>query len=264
MDTNRHFELNARKDPYWTVLTEPKYTSEQFDKKSKEAFFKTGYDYIEDIHNIIKYQVDPKFTPINVLDFGCGVGRLLLPFAKKGYKVTGLDISDTMLKICAANLYDNNINDFTLLKNDDMLSKVREKFDLVHSYITLQHIPIRRGLISISRLLDSISESGIGVLHFTYSATTIGSKTKQVKHNIKIKLVDFILKYDLLKKFVERIGKNEIQPPILMHSYPVNLVLGEIQEKGFNNIHIRFSNHGLNGILIFCQRNSNIPHPNSF
>lgn len=39
-----------------------------------------------------------------VLELGCGTGRLLLPLAKAGCAVTGLDLSAPMLRVCRAKL----------------------------------------------------------------------------------------------------------------------------------------------------------------
>jgi ubiquinone/menaquinone biosynthesis C-methylase UbiE len=48
--------------------------------------------------------VDVAFTeryfdrPGRLLDLGCGTGRLLLPFARRGFRVVGIDLSEEMLK----------------------------------------------------------------------------------------------------------------------------------------------------------------------
>src|SRR5262245_53325830 len=39
--------------------------------------------------------------PGRLLDLGCGTGRLLLPFARRGYWVLGVDLSEAMLKVAA-------------------------------------------------------------------------------------------------------------------------------------------------------------------
>jgi SAM-dependent methyltransferase len=41
-------------------------------------------------------------TPGRLLDLGCGTGRLLLPFARRGDWVLGVDLSEEMLKVAAA------------------------------------------------------------------------------------------------------------------------------------------------------------------
>jgi len=41
---------------------------------------------------------------MQVLELGCGTGRLLLPLARTGHRVTGLDLSRTMLRIAEAKI----------------------------------------------------------------------------------------------------------------------------------------------------------------
>jgi SAM-dependent methyltransferase len=36
-----------------------------------------------------------------LIDLGCGTGRLMVPFAARGYRVLGVDLSDEMLKVAA-------------------------------------------------------------------------------------------------------------------------------------------------------------------
>src|SRR5438105_6021054 len=40
--------------------------------------------------------------PGRLLDLGCGTGRLLIPFARRGYWVVGVDLSEEMLKAAGA------------------------------------------------------------------------------------------------------------------------------------------------------------------
>jgi SAM-dependent methyltransferase len=40
--------------------------------------------------------------PGRLIDLGCGTGRLLLPFAARGYWVLGVDLSEVMLKVAGA------------------------------------------------------------------------------------------------------------------------------------------------------------------
>lgn len=39
-----------------------------------------------------------------ILELGCGTGRVLLPLARRGYEVTGIDLSERMLDVCRAKL----------------------------------------------------------------------------------------------------------------------------------------------------------------
>ena len=40
--------------------------------------------------------------PGRLLDLGCGTGRLLLPFARQGFPVLGVDLSEEMLRVAGS------------------------------------------------------------------------------------------------------------------------------------------------------------------
>lgn len=48
-------------------------------------------------------------NPGPILDVGCGTGRLLVPFAKEGLDIEGLDTSESMLAICRKKLQSNGL-----------------------------------------------------------------------------------------------------------------------------------------------------------
>ena len=39
-----------------------------------------------------------------VLELGCGTGRVLIPTARAGFEITGLDLSGRMLEVCRGHL----------------------------------------------------------------------------------------------------------------------------------------------------------------
>ena len=66
-----------------------------------EDYFADIYEYISSCeHNELDLYVSNAFlTGGNILELGCGNGRLTIQLAKKGLKVIGVDISSSMLKI---------------------------------------------------------------------------------------------------------------------------------------------------------------------
>ncbi len=58
------------------------------------------YDYHADQNDRDFYLGYAKNTTGKILDLGCGTGRILIPIAKTGKKITGIDNSEHMLKIC--------------------------------------------------------------------------------------------------------------------------------------------------------------------
>jgi len=79
-----------------------------------------------------------------VLDIGCGQGRYTIWFARKGSRVTGLDISREMLDLCRHNAEMAGVSDRVdlVLSDIEHLSQIEgEQFDVVSCMGTLVHLP---------------------------------------------------------------------------------------------------------------------------
>src|SRR5262245_36930981 len=77
--TDSDWEHFARTDPYWAVLTCDQYRRANLDGGGRAAFFESGAEHIGWVERTLRKHFDPDFAPQRALDFGCGVGRLLLP-----------------------------------------------------------------------------------------------------------------------------------------------------------------------------------------
>ena len=75
----------------------------------------------------IRRWVAPRFAPRSALDFGCGVGRLLVPLARRCPSVVGVDVADSMLAQARARCDAVGVTNVRLLKSDDRLSRVDYK-----------------------------------------------------------------------------------------------------------------------------------------
>ena len=76
---------------------------EPFDRAHVAEF----YDHIRaytDRHDVNFYVDLAKHSGGPVLELGCGTGRVLIPTARQGTKVSGVDLSDDMLAICRSKL----------------------------------------------------------------------------------------------------------------------------------------------------------------
>lgn len=96
------------------------------DPYSQQAFVAEYYDYLPPVAGrqdldfylaVARAQGDP------TLELGCGTGRILLPMARAGHRITGLDLSEPMLARCRARL-----------ENEPM--QVRERVRLIHGDMT--------------------------------------------------------------------------------------------------------------------------------
>jgi 2-polyprenyl-3-methyl-5-hydroxy-6-metoxy-1,4-benzoquinol methylase len=93
-----NWEYYGKNDPYFAVATFEKFKKANLTEQAKNEFFQTGEEHIEKVWNEIQKHFVENFRPKRGLDFGCGVGRLVVPLANRCEKVVGVDISNVMLQ----------------------------------------------------------------------------------------------------------------------------------------------------------------------
>lgn len=71
----------------------------------------------------------------SILDLACGAGRHSLLFAKKGFKVTAVDLSETLLKIAVEHARDLEL-DINFLKSDIRKLIIGAEFNLIINLFT--------------------------------------------------------------------------------------------------------------------------------
>jgi SAM-dependent methyltransferase len=117
------WEVFAQEDPLWAILTDPSRRGGGWDW---EAFASVD-------------RLSPAPARGEALDFGCGVGRLTLPLATRYGRVTGLDVSPTMVRLATERCPDPSRVSF-VASPGPALPFADATFDLVHSHLVLQHI----------------------------------------------------------------------------------------------------------------------------
>lgn len=73
-------------------------------------------------------------TGESVLELGCGTGRILIPLARAGYSITGIDSSEKMLDVCRRKLEDESSDTrekITLIQGDMRDFDLERCFDLI-------------------------------------------------------------------------------------------------------------------------------------
>ena len=77
------------------------------------------------------------------LDFGCGLGRNIGLYSSIFKRIDGVDISEENINICKAVAESKNLNNVFYTCNGYDLSNIDdESYDVVMSFITLQHISV--------------------------------------------------------------------------------------------------------------------------
>lgn len=245
-NTDMEWKAIGKSDPYFGVLTENKYLSSNITDTTKIDFFQTGYDHLAHILEVVKEKIDPNFSIKRALDFGCGVGRIVIPLSEIAESVTGVDISNSMLDEARKNCDAKSIKNVELFLSDDDLSLVNGQFNFIHSFIVFQHIPEKRGRKIFINLLNHLDEGGVGVIHFQY----------EKDYHLK-KIIPWIKKYVPFSKYVINLikGKNIFTPQMQMNSYNLNKIFMILQKQAIHDIHLEFTNSvGEYGIVIFFKK----------
>jgi SAM-dependent methyltransferase len=240
MSTDVAWEEWGRRDPYFGVITNPKFRRDGLNDDAKREFFADGETLTNYLFATIQRHIDPQFKPKRILDFGCGVGRLLVPLARVAEEVIGIDVSPSMLEEARRNCEERQLRNVRLLLSDDDLSALSGTFDLIQSFIVFQHIPIRRGRAIISKLLQHLRPGGIGAIHLTYSKTRFASTHGVAPPAVPSSATE------------PQSTPIDADPEMQMNPYNMNEILFLLQGAGAQRVYVEFSDHGGElGVFLF-------------
>ena len=240
------WEYYGEKDPYFGVRSIGEMRSDAIDDAGRTDFFGSGEEYVSRVWGEIEGNFDADFRPKSSLDFGCGVGRVALPIARRSGRVVGVDISDGMLEEGRRNAASFEITNIEFVKADDDLSRVSGQFDFIHSFVVFQHIKPDKGMRLVKRLIDRLSENGIGALHFQYANAT-STTLQRVRYRFYRDLPGVYAFRNLV------LGRKK-EPLMPMYSYDLNEIMLLLQQSGCHKCLVRFSDHGVQGALIIFQK----------
>lgn len=230
------WEKWGKENPYYGVLTYNKFLNKNLNDNSKLEFFKTGQAHVERVLTMLTHRFGDGLSHGAALDFGCGVGRIVIPLSRIFEHVTGMDISSSMLDEAAKNCLARKIHNVNFLRADDELSKIVGRFDFIHSYLVFQHIPVPRGEKILMRLLESLNDNGVLAVHFP-----ILRKASKVKH-----FVHFLRKNFKPVSVALNIARKKVwnEPLIQMNMYDLNRVSALLSKAGFRDIFIKVVDAG--------------------
>jgi SAM-dependent methyltransferase len=145
--SRRYWDQAARDEAAWYVAT-------GFGQDGPD-FFAQGAREVDEYLQFCGVDVRPDD---DVLEIGCGIGRMTRRLAQLGAHVVATDVSDEMLQRARDNLTEFPNVAFHLVDGDGRLLGVPDaSVDVVFSYITLQHVPSQRSqlryLVEAARVL---------------------------------------------------------------------------------------------------------------
>ncbi len=243
----KEWEKFGEQDPYFGVLSREKFKKESLNEKNRKEFFYSGERYIIHSFSVIQKQLNRKLKFENILDFGCGIGRLIIPFSKHAKEVTGVDISLPMLKKAEENCEKRKIKNIVLVRSDNHLPSSSKKFELINSFLTFQHIEPRLGLKNFQELINLLSDDGIFIAHFIYDRDSKPFKKILPKIRRKIPFSNALSNL--------RHGKKINSPVMEIYHYNLNKIFKIIKK---NNLEFFFTEHTTHGdhlgIILYLQK----------
>ena len=162
IEPNTPVDIKMKKE--WNERTKmnPLFVIATDHSETEEDFWNSGIDECNDILgiNTERYQkiIENKDTSsMNVLEIGCGIGRILIPMRKIFGNVTGIDISSEMVQL--GQKYVSDIPNCSIVENNgtDLAEFSDNSFDFCYSFIVFQHIPekkiVENYIKEVSRIL---------------------------------------------------------------------------------------------------------------
>jgi SAM-dependent methyltransferase len=152
---------------YWDVLArdsalESILTGKAASTWDADQFFATGRAHVARIMREVECRL-PDLGRRAALDFGCGVGRVTVPFAAHFEKVVGVDAAPAMIARARQMHATQPRCRFVLNRRGHLRKFGSGSFDLVHSALVLQHIPPAFARRYISELIRVTAPGGVTV-----------------------------------------------------------------------------------------------------
>lgn len=245
LQPDRRWEAFAAREPYFAVFTDPKFLSANRTANNEREFFDSGELLADAIFYTIKRRMAFDYAPQSILEYGCGPGRLAIPFARRAVSITAVDRSPAMLEVARREAARQSITNIHFVTAADF-DPAQRKFDLVNAYLLFQRLPPAQGLALFRQLLGCIGSGGIGAFQFLYrgSASPAVRLTREVRERIPA-----------VNGFLNRVrGKAFDEPFIPSHTYDLDDVFRILVEARIETSHIVFEHDAeMSSAIVFVQ-----------
>jgi SAM-dependent methyltransferase len=236
------------REPYFAVLTDRRFLTQNLTPERLADFYASGETDVEQFLAVIgEFHGRPPVLR-RTLEFGCGVGRLCLPLARRGLEVIGVDVAPSMLGLARSAAEAEGLRNATFLDLSSLPDLEAGTFDLVYSYIVFQHIKPSEGEQYLGTLLRLVAPGGTVLLHFTLHRP--GSRFRRLLRNLRSRSRTMHRIVGLLR------GERDL-PYMQMNEYSLPRLVRLLREGGFDSPRVVPVIHGeMSGAFLLASKPS--------
>jgi hypothetical protein len=150
-----------------------------------------------------------------------------------------------MVEHAAANAARSDVANAHFAVDGTAVTALPGRFDFVHSVIVLQHIHPRSGYLIVERLVNALSEGGVGALHVTYR--------NPLRWHARIRHALYA-RWPRLRAVRRRLAGGAPGPVLPMYTYDVARVLAILRAAGVHRTALHLTHEGLDGAMILFRR----------
>ena len=208
---SQEWEELAQREPYFAILTDERFLLNQLNADALREFFESGERDVEFLSQLAGT------TPRDVLDFGCGAGRLTSAWTKRADHVVGIDAAPTMIVLAQEHAPRGEY----AMSLDAVAGR---EFDLICSLIVFQHIPVREGEAIFARLLSLLRPGGVALIHFTFARP--GGAIKRFARRVRAA-------FPIVHRIAQIVRREKLKLPYMqMNVYDRDRIVQIIREAG--------------------------------
>jgi 2-polyprenyl-3-methyl-5-hydroxy-6-metoxy-1,4-benzoquinol methylase len=236
----------ASREPYFAVLTAPRFLRANLTPAHEREFFASGEDLVSWMLDVIDAGLSPRFAPVSTLEYGCGIGRLAIPLARRPGSVTAVDASPVMLDLARREAERHGAGHIVFQTPAELFAAPR-KFDLVICYHVLQRMRPREGRALLRQLIELISPNGVGV--FQWPFRTGESSHVEASRWVRTRVPGANAIVNALR------GRATGEPFIPTYVYKLDGMLAAFDLAGFRATHVVFEHQqNLGYAIVLAQR----------
>jgi SAM-dependent methyltransferase len=240
------WEAFAAREPYFAVLTDPRFLRANLTAEHEREFFASGETVVSWMLGVIDAGLSPQFAPMSILEYGCGVGRLALPLAQRPGAVTAVDRSPVMLELARREAERRGLGHIAF-ESADALFRAPRTFDLVVCYHVLQRLRRLEGMALLRQLVDLIGPGGVGVFQWPFRSYSSGlvAASRWAR--------EVLPGADRLANAVR--GRPAADPFIPTHIYDLDEMLAMFDLEAFRSTHVALEHYqDLDYAVVLAQR----------